>query len=429
MGSFRLEQSPDLSPRPPALAPDHTPVGSGTPIGRLFARLLARNLRGVPVEVVLPDGARAFGREGPTIATVTIRDHAVLPGLILNPDLAFGRAFEAGRVEVAGDLVGFLEAVYRRQAGPRLAGGRRGRVPSHRWAGLRAARRNIHRHYDLGNDFYRLWLDPEMLYTCAYYPSPSDDLERAQVAKMALVCRKLGLRAGERVVEAGCGWGSLALFMARHFGVTVRAFNISSEQVRYARARAEREGLAGRVEFVDDDYRNIRGPYDVFVSIGMLEHVGLANYSTLGEVIHGGLPAGAGRGLIHFIGRIRPARLNPWITERIFPGAQPPALSEMVRGVLEPWDFSVLDVENLRLHYARTLGHWLERFDKSAATVASMFDETFVRAWRLYLAGSQAAFEAGWLQLFQVLFARGCDNRIPWTRAGRSPVGTPPLEA
>jgi cyclopropane-fatty-acyl-phospholipid synthase len=205
MASSRLEQSPDLSPRPPGLAPDHTPVDSGTLIGRFLARLLARNLRGVPVELVLPDGARALAREGPPIATVTIRDHAALPGLILNPDLAFGRAFESGRVEIAGDLVGFLEAVYRRQAGPRLAGELRDRVPSRRHTSLRAARRDIHRHYDLGNDFYRLWLDPEMLYTCAYYPSPSDDLDRAQVAKMDLVCRKLGLRAGERVVEAGCG--------------------------------------------------------------------------------------------------------------------------------------------------------------------------------------------------------------------------------
>jgi cyclopropane-fatty-acyl-phospholipid synthase len=266
-----------------------------------------------------------------------------------------------------------------------------------------------------------------MLYTCAYYPSPSDDLDRAQVAKMDLVCRKLGLMAGERVVEAGCGWGALALFMAREYGVTVRAFNVSTEQVRYARERAAREGLAGRVEFVDDDYRNIAGPYDVFVSIGMLEHVGLANYPHLGAVMHRGLPAGSGRGLIHFIGRVHPAPLNPWVAARIFPGAYPPALSEMVRGVLEPWGFSVLDVENLRLHYARTLRQWLERFEQSADRVAAMFDKRFVRAWRLYLASSQAAFTTGSLQLFQVLFARGSDNRIPWTRAARLSAGaTPP---
>jgi cyclopropane-fatty-acyl-phospholipid synthase len=428
MTSFRLDRSPDLSPRPAAVTPEGPQIESGTPLGRICARMLARRLRHVPVRIAMPDGARALACTGPPVATVTIRDFAVLPGLVLNPNLAFGEAFEAGRIEVAGDLVRFFEAVNAQQVSARRPGRWREHAFRHWRTSVGAARRNIHHHYDLGNDFYRLWLDREMVYTCAYYPSPSDDLDRAQVAKMALVCRKLGLKAGERVVEAGCGWGALALFMARHYGVTVRAFNIATEQVRYARERAAREGLAGRVEFVDDDYRKMAGPYDVFVSIGMLEHVGLADYSQLGAVIHRGLPAGSGRGLIHFIGRIHPAPLNPWIDARIFPGAYPPTLSEMVRGVLEPWDFSVLDVENLRLHYARTLRHWLERFERSADRVASMFDERFVRAWRLYLASSQAAFTAGSLQLFQVVFARDSDNQIPWTRASRfgadlTPVG------
>ncbi len=418
MTSIRLDPSPALSPRDPAIPPDHAPVGAGGLRGKVFARLLARSLRDVPVEIVLPDGARVTPRGGPPIATVTIRDFGVVPGLLLNPGLAFGTAYEAERITVRGSLAGFLESLYRQQAltrpGPRWHEPSRAR----RRPGLAAARRNIHRHYDLGNDFFSLWLDPEMVYTCAYYPSPADNLDRAQVAKMDLVCRKLGLRAGERVVEAGCGWGALALHMARRHGVTVRAFNISSEQVQFARERARREGLDGRVEFVEDDYRTIRGPFDVFVSVGMLEHVGPANYETLGGVIDRGLPAGAGRGLLHFIGRNRPEALNAWIDARIFPGAYPPTLSEAARGVLEPWGFSILDVENLRLHYARTLAHWLERFEASAGRVAGMFDEAFVRAWRLYLAGSQAAFAAGSLQLFQVVFARGGDNLIPWTRAG-----------
>jgi cyclopropane-fatty-acyl-phospholipid synthase len=429
MTSFRLDPSPDLSPRPAAVAPDGPEIESGTPLGRLCAWVIARRLRHVPVRITMPDGARAVTSTGPPVAALTIRDFAVLPGLVLYPNLTFGEAFETGRIEVAGDLVRFFEAVNAQQASARRPGRWREATFLHLRNSIGAARRNIHHHYDLGNDFYRLWLDPEMVYTCAYYPSPSDDLERAQVAKMDLVCRKLGLKAGERVVEAGCGWGALALFMARQYGVTVRAFNISTEQVRYARERAAREGLAGRVEFIDDDYRNMRGPYDVFVSIGMLEHVGLADYGQLGAVIHRGLPPESGRGLVHFIGRIHPAPLNPWINARIFPGAYPPTLSEVVRGVLEPWDFSVLDVENLRLHYARTLRHWLERFERSADRVTSMFDERFVRAWRLYLASSQAAFTAGSLQLFQVVFARGSDNRIPWIRGSRLPANLTPVGA
>jgi cyclopropane-fatty-acyl-phospholipid synthase len=253
-----------------------------------------------------------------------------------------------------------------------------------------------------------------MAYTCAYYPRPEATLDEAQIAKFDHVCRKLQLRPGETVVEAGFGWGGLALHMARAYGVKVRAFNISHEQVVYARERALREGLASQVEYVEDDYRNISGRYDAFVSVGMLEHVGVENYPTLGGVAHKVL-GNNGRGLIHSIGRNRPSPLHPWITKRIFPGAYPPSLAEFMQ-IFEPWDFSVLDVENLRLHYARTLIHWLELFDRSAERVRAMFDAKFERMWRLYLAGSIAAFEQGSLQLFQVVFAPKHNNSVPMTR-------------
>jgi cyclopropane-fatty-acyl-phospholipid synthase len=203
--------------------------------------------------------------------------------------------------------------------------------------------------------------------------------------------------------------------MARRYGAVVRAFNVSSEQVAYARRRARDEGLTGRVEFVEDDYRTVHDECDVFVSVGMLEHVGMRDYPTLGRVIDRSL-AKRGRGLLHFIGRDQPAPLNAWILKRIFPGAYAPTLREVFESALEPHAFSVLDVENLRLHYAKTLKHWRHRFSGSARQVAAMFDEMFVRAWELYLAGSQAAFTTGSLQLFQVVFTRGTSNAVPWTR-------------
>jgi cyclopropane-fatty-acyl-phospholipid synthase len=203
--------------------------------------------------------------------------------------------------------------------------------------------------------------------------------------------------------------------MAKQYGVTVRALNISAEQIAHARNRAKEDGLADRVEFVEDDYRNVRGDHDVFVSIGMLEHVGMPDYQTLGRVIDRSL-TDRGRGLLHFIGRNQAAPLNPWIRKRIFPGAYAPTLREVFQHVLEPQALSVLDVENLRLHYAKTLESWRHRFEDSVYQVATIFDEPFVRAWRLYLAGSQAAFTTGTMQLFQVLFARGSSNAIPWTR-------------
>jgi cyclopropane-fatty-acyl-phospholipid synthase len=281
---------------------------------------------------------------------------------------------------------------------------------------LRAARENVHHHYDLGNEFYRIWLDREMLYTCAYFPTPDYTLEDAQIAKMDLVCRKLGLKPGERVIEAGCGWGSLALFMAKQYGVSVRAFNISPEQIAYARQRSIEEDLTDRVQFIEEDYRNIHGDCDVFEHADRHEHVGLADYQVLGGVI-GRVLTDRGRGFLHFIGRNKPAPLNPWIRKRIFPGAYPPTLREVFERVLEPQNLAVLDVENLRLHYGKTLEHWQQRFNEALPRVASLFDETFVRAWQLYLAGSRAAFTTGSMQLFQVVFARGTSNAIPWTRA------------
>jgi cyclopropane-fatty-acyl-phospholipid synthase len=361
---------------------------------------------------IVPPGVQPKG-------TLVIRDWRTLLKLAIDPELHFGDAYTDGRIDLEGDLKELLVEVYRsfptgesrRPSFPALISKALDWTQANTRSG---SRRNIHRHYDIGNDFYRLWLDSGLLYTCAYYPTPKDDLETAQVAKMNHVCRKLRLRPGDRVVEAGCGWGALALHMARQYGARVKAYNISSEQISYARQKAAAEGLSESVEFVHDDYRNITGSFDVFVSVGMLEHVGPQNYGELGAVIHRSLNE-TGRGFLHFIGRNRIRPLNAWIRRRIFPGAYPPTLRQ-VMDIFEPWSFSVLDVENIRLHYARTLEHWLERFENSAARVTQMFGPEFVRAWRLYLAGSIAAFRTGSLQLFQIAFARQNNNQVPWTR-------------
>jgi cyclopropane-fatty-acyl-phospholipid synthase len=383
---------------------------ASTSVDRLVLRRIRASVPSARLRFVLWDGFELPYSGDAPVGTIVFRNRRALFSWVWNPELNFGEAYMFGAVELQGDLVAMLCEIYRA-----LASKQRGHTARQVANDERTARENVHRHYDLGNDFYRLWLDRELVYTCAFFPRPDDTLEDAQIAKMDRVCRKLRLAAGERVVEAGCGWGSLALFMARKYGVSVRAFNVSTEQIAYARSRAREEGLADRVEFVEDDYRNVSGRYDVFVSVGMLEHVGLADYRAFGEVVERSLTA-AGRGLLHFIGRNQPGELNPWIRKRIFPGAYPPALPEVCERVLEPWNLSVLDVENLRLHYASTLDHWRRRFESAADDVRRMFDDTFVRAWRLYLAGSQAAFTTGSMQLFQVLFARGASNAIPWTR-------------
>lgn len=372
-----------------------------------------------PVSVCLWDGRVVVSSSEP-VANLTIHDRASLLKLIIDPELHFGDLYSSGRVEVGGDLVKFLEVVYASLRKVENAGFLRRFII---WLGhrriansLSKARDNIYHHYDIGNPFYEMWLDnAAMQYTCAYFYNPDITLEEAQLAKLHHVCRKLQLRPGDTVVEAGCGWGGLARFMAKHYGVNVKAYNISHEQVSFARQKAEEEGLSQQVEYIEDDYRNIEGQYDVFVSVGMLEHVGTRDYKVLGDVLNRCLKPD-GRALIHTIGRNQAGPMNAWIERRIFPGAYPPTLREMM-DIFEPYRFSVLDVENLRLHYAKTLDHWLQRYEQHVDAVEEMMDAAFVRAWRLYLAGSIAAFTVGELQLFQVVFSRADNNILPWSRA------------
>lgn len=402
--------SPVATPEPAS------PVSRPRPSWSLERRILQRVLNrvGSPLlSIKLWDG-QIVGDSAAATGQIEILAPSVLYRLLWNPNLAFGEAYSDGTLRIHGELLDVILEINRglsrarQRAGPARFRFHRN---SHSFARSRAS---VHHHYDLGNSFYQLWLDPKLVYTCAYYPHPEATLAEAQIAKLDLVCRKLRLKPGERVAEAGCGWGALALHMARHYGVQVRACNLSSEQIQYARDWARREGLDSRVEFLQDDYRNLSGTYDAFVSVGMLEHVGPENYRGMGRLMDRVLTP-HGRGLIHTIGRNSPRPLDPWTDRYIFPGAHPPSLREMM-DLFEAPGFSVVDVENLRLHYARTCADWLRRFQSVHEDVRRMFDDRFVRLWQLYLAASSASFTNGDLQLFQVVFARTEDNSQPWTR-------------
>ena len=334
------------------------------------------------------------------------------------PSVGFGECYTKGLIEIQGDFLAFANEVTRAIAEKRENDYYTAKLRSWRHASRRnsvgRSRHNVHHHYDLGNDFYKLWLDERMVYTCAYYDTPAATLDEAQVAKLDLVCRKLKLKPGQKVIDAGCGWGALAIHMAEHYGVEVLAYNNSTEQVAYAREQAAARGLGDQVTFVEADYRTMDQRCDAFVSVGMLEHVGLANFRSLGDIIKRVLKPD-GFGLIHSIGRSYSDRTDAWITRHIFPGGHIPSLSEAM-AVFEPHKFSVLDVENLRPHYARTCAAWLQNFEAVADEVANTYSEEFVRMWRLYLAGSSAGFESGTLQLFQIVFTPRGNNAVPWTR-------------
>jgi cyclopropane-fatty-acyl-phospholipid synthase len=417
---MELRQS-DVSSDPYTLvaAPPAAAQPQATPFEKQILMSVLRLFGAPAVRVELWDGAQIVPRGASVQVGFCIKDRATLWRFLRNPGYYLPEDYSLGRIDLLGEPVALLHellsARVKVNATPSLQRfvlehlGRSSRNTRHR------SRDNIHKHYDLGNEFYRLWLDEELVYTCAYFADPAFSLEEAQRAKMDLVCRKLDLKPGERVLEVGCGWGGLARHMARNFGVTVRAYNISHEQVVEARRRAQMEGLDRQVEFIEDDYRAANGTYDAFVSVGMLEHVGIAHYRQLSDVIHRTLTPG-GRGLLHSIAQNRNEALNSWIQRRIFPGAYPPSLRQMLT-VLEPYSFTVLDVENLRLHYAKTLEHWLARFEGNVDRVSVMFDRDFVRTWRFYLTCSLAAFRSDSLQLFQVLFTRQGNNApVSWTR-------------
>ena len=323
---------------PPAsedVAPDRVSsataaAGGGRVFGleRRLAHRMLRSLGRSPVRLMLWNGEEIADSEALPLARIVFRDRATFWKVLWDPDLQFGDAYSDGRLEVEGDLVALLEVISRSQ---RNAGRAASLLPAHlrRWlhrarANSRSgARRNIHHHYDIGNDFYRLWLDRELVYSGAYFTSPAMSLEDAQRAKLDYVCRKLWLRPGETLVEVGGGWGAMALLAARNYGVTVKSFNISKAQIGYARQRAEKEGLDDQVEFIEEDYRNISGRFDALVSLGMLEHVGTRHYREFGRMMDRCLSP-TGRGLIQVIGQDWPSETNAWIERCIFPAPTRP---------------------------------------------------------------------------------------------------------
>ncbi len=391
---------------------------SVTGFDRRLIRMIVLSVGNPRFTLRLWDGRDFTLSDGEPVACIEFCNRRVLFELLASPSVGFGECYSKGLIEVHGDFLALANEIATGMIRHRARGYWKHKIRS-TLASMRGntptrSRHNVHHHYDLGNDFYKLWLDERMLYTCAYYERAGASLAEAQVAKLDHVCRKLRLEPGQTVIEAGCGWGGLAMHMAEHYGVTVKAYNNSREQVEYATEQATFRGLDDRVEFVLDDYRTIDQPCDVFVSVGMLEHVGPKNYRKLGDIINHSLKPD-GLALIHTIGRSHPSRADRWIQKHIFPGGHIPSLGEMAT-LFEPNKFSVLDVENLRLHYARTCADWLENFEAVSDQVAEMYSEEFVRTWRLYLASSSAGFQSGTLQLYQVLFAPRGNNEVPWTR-------------
>jgi cyclopropane-fatty-acyl-phospholipid synthase len=354
----------------------------------------------------------------PGAVTLRLKSPATAKQIIANGFLGFGEAYMAGDLEVDGDLQELLRlgiCIGFDQAPP--SAWRRFLFWIQRLATRNTsahAGKNISHHYDRGNDFYALTLDPTMTYSCAYFRTDDDSLEQAQRCKYDHIARKLRLQPGDSLLDIGCGWGGMLIHAARNYGVTAVGNTISHSQHEFARSRIKELGLETRIEVNVQDYRNLTGKFDKIVSIGMFEHVGKEYLPVFMEKVRALLKKG-GLGMLHTIGKDAASGCDPWVMKYIFPGAYLPSLEEIVREMGRV-GFTVLDVENLRLHYARTLDRWAVNFENSVEQVQRMFDEVFVRMWRLYLHCSAAGFKYGESRIYQVLFSNGLNNELPMTR-------------
>jgi cyclopropane-fatty-acyl-phospholipid synthase len=391
----------------------------------MLDRLFKTLIRSGPLTVRRANGTvGAYGRPDPAVAPVAIRlaDRRTEWRILRNPALGFGEAYmdggltvEQGDVRGLADLIGF-NIRWEKENPVRAGLWRRRRLAdlAAPWNGRRRARRNAAHHYDLPLDFYALFLDSDLQYSCGYFRHPGDSLETAQAAKQAHVAAKLRLAPRQRVLDLGCGWGGLALHLARSANVEVLGVTLSGEQLEAARARASAEGLAGRVRFELADWRDVAGRFDRIVSVGMFEHVGPRHYGAfLGRCRD--LLAEDGVMLLHTIGRADgPAPTDPWLEKHIFPGGYVPALSQIAPAIERSWLW-LTDLEVWRLHYAETLSRWYERTNAAEGEIVARYGERFFRMWQFYLAGGIAAFRHDGHLVFQLQLARRRDA-VPLTR-------------
>ncbi|MBO6638096.1 MAG: class I SAM-dependent methyltransferase [Roseitalea sp.] len=387
---------------------------------KLLDRLLKRTVRVGRLELTYPDGRTiTYGQRTACPVRVRIDNARWLGRVVLNPELRVGEAYMEGVLMPRGrSIYDLLDLVWINFYGEDHKG--QNRLPVRLLRTMQSsnppsrARQNVAHHYDLGDPLYRLFLDDDMQYSCAYFDRPDMSLDEAQIAKKEHIARKLLIQPGHRVLDIGSGWGGLALDLARRGAADVLGITLSSEQLTTARRRAVEQGVSDRVHFELIDYRALDGRFDRIVSVGMLEHVGPRHYAEYFAQIARFL-ADDGVALIHTIGRTTPPGVtNPWIDKYIFPGGYIPALSEIMQHV-EKYRLQVLDIEVLRLHYAETLRAWRKRFLDNADKAAELYDERFVRMWDFYLSGSELSFRHGDHAVFQLQLGRRQDA-APLTR-------------
>lgn len=362
---------------------------------------------------------RRFGHGQPRV-TIVLKTPSVVPRLLLDPELAFGEAFVKGEIEVEGNLANLFPVVFSSSSPmPTVVEALfHGFALFSRWRPLSQLQnqRDVQAHYDLGNDFYELWLDPSMTYSCAYFETPDDSLERAQKNKIDHILRKLRMEKGQTLLDIGCGWGALVAESVRHFDAKTLGITLSEEQKKWFDEKTC-ASLQGRAAVGLQHYHDLAQSghrFDRLVTVGMAEHVGRHNLpSYIGDIKS--LLKPGGYGLLHCITNVKEEPASAWLVKYIFPGGYIPSLTEMIQE-MSRLDLVIYDVENIGQHYALTLDKWSENFERNVERVRTMYDEEFVRMWRLYLQFSAASFRHQDIYVHQILFCNGKAKDHPLTR-------------
>jgi cyclopropane-fatty-acyl-phospholipid synthase len=394
---------------------------TGAAVDRLLRFLLKTFIRRGTFRVTTSRGAMFTCGDG-TGRPVSVRfaSRAAERGIILDPELKFGEAYMDGTFLVEQGSIADVLAIILCQKTDVPQWARPLGMLRFLWRRLSQfnprprSRRNVAHHYDLDGRLYSLFLDADRQYSCAYFENPEQSLDDAQQAKKRHLAAKLRLTPDQRVLDIGCGWGGLGLYLAEYTGADVTGVTLSEEQHAIANERAAEKGLSQRTRFNLQDYRDVDGPFDRIVSVGMFEHVGVNHYDAFFRK-SAQLLTDDGVMLLHSIGRSEgPSRTSPWITKYIFPGGYIPSLSEVLPWV-EKASLLVADIEILRLHYAETLLHWRERFQVHREQVERLYDQRFVRMWEFYLAAAEMSFREQNLMVFQIQMTKR-QGAVPMTR-------------
>lgn len=385
-------------------------------VEELFYKKILKNLFSDPVQITLWNGETIQYGEGEPQFHIIFHKPLSKKEIAKDPSIAFGEAYMNGDLEIEGNLEKAIQSIYKRQDS--FLGDSKLQYFKSKWNFSKQKNKDdIAHHYDIGNDFYKLWLDETMTYSCAYFQNEQDSLTTAQHNKVNHILKKLNLQKGDTLLDIGCGWGELITAAAKQYGVKAMGVTLSEEQYAKTSERIKQEGLTDLVEVSLLDYRDIKNhKFDKIVSVGMIEHVGKDNITQYFETVNKLLNDG-GISLLHCI--TSPANggaTNGWIEKYIFPGGYVPAVNELITNMTNE-QFFIVDVESLRRHYGKTLQHWARNFENVLEEVRKTKDERFIRMWRLYLNACAASFFTGNIDLHQFVFTKGINDTIPMTRS------------